>query len=227
MDMKYLVTIVLLCIVTLGHVSGHGRLTDPPGRSSAWRFGFKTPINYNDNSLECGGFPYQYSPEVNGRCGACGDPYFGPFNNEAGGRYAQGVLVRNYTEGQTIRVTLDITANHGGYSEFRICANNDVSKRVTQECLNEHLLKTPSGESRYLHENGNAGKGIKHVDLILPYGLTCTQCVFQWKWKTNSGNNCGRTAGCCDPSNIGCGPQDEFRGCADVSIVPYLYILGK
>ena len=37
-------------------VEGHGRLIEPPSRSSAWRFGFPTPINYDDNELFCGGF---------------------------------------------------------------------------------------------------------------------------------------------------------------------------
>lgn len=42
----------------------------------------------------------------NGRCGVCGDPYQGPRENEAGGKYASGVIVRNYTEGQHIQVVL-------------------------------------------------------------------------------------------------------------------------
>lgn len=37
-------------------VEGHGRLLEPVGRSSAWRLGFNTPHNYNDNALYCGGF---------------------------------------------------------------------------------------------------------------------------------------------------------------------------
>lgn len=34
----------------------HGRLMDPPNRSSLWRFGYDAPINYNDNELYCGGY---------------------------------------------------------------------------------------------------------------------------------------------------------------------------
>lgn len=37
-----------------------------------------------------------------GRCGVCGDPYQGPRENEAGGKYANGIIVRHYTESQTI-----------------------------------------------------------------------------------------------------------------------------
>ena len=43
----------LLCPVS---ISGHARFTEPPGRSTAWRFGFNTPRNDNDNELNCGGF---------------------------------------------------------------------------------------------------------------------------------------------------------------------------
>ena len=43
----------LLCLVS---ILGHARLTEPPGRSTAWRFGFHTPRNDNDNELNCGGF---------------------------------------------------------------------------------------------------------------------------------------------------------------------------
>lgn len=36
-------------------ISGHGRLIDPPSRSSMWRYGFNNPPNYDDNQLYCGG----------------------------------------------------------------------------------------------------------------------------------------------------------------------------
>ena len=40
----------------LPSVLGHGYLMHPPQRSSAWRFGFQTPTNYDDNTQFCGGF---------------------------------------------------------------------------------------------------------------------------------------------------------------------------
>ena len=47
--------IALLC-ACVALVAGHGRLHQPPGRSTMWRHGFNTPRNYNDNELFCGGF---------------------------------------------------------------------------------------------------------------------------------------------------------------------------
>ena len=51
--MMMLMTVLLT--VTLRCVSGHGRLVEPPSRSSMWRYGFDTPHNYDDNAINCGG----------------------------------------------------------------------------------------------------------------------------------------------------------------------------
>lgn len=50
---------------------------------------------------------------------------------------------------------------------------------------------------------------------LLPSGLTCTQCILQWRYI--AGNNWGT----CENGTgaVGCGPQEEFRACADVEIV--------
>lgn len=47
------VAVVLLILVVCSHE--HGMLMDPVNRSSMWRKGFKTPENYEDNQLFCGG----------------------------------------------------------------------------------------------------------------------------------------------------------------------------
>jgi hypothetical protein len=41
-----------------------------------------------------------------GHCGVCGDPYQGPRENEAGGKYATGTIVHTYTENAQIIVEL-------------------------------------------------------------------------------------------------------------------------
>jgi hypothetical protein len=40
--------------------SQHGYLQEPPARNCAWRYGFNTPPNYDDNGLNCGGFATQW-----------------------------------------------------------------------------------------------------------------------------------------------------------------------
>lgn len=47
---------VILFVVFVGEVWGHGMVLDPPNRSSLWRFDEKAPVNYNDNENFCGGY---------------------------------------------------------------------------------------------------------------------------------------------------------------------------
>merc|ERR1719323_1826218 len=99
MDKTHLLC-VLVCSLPL--VSGHGRLINPPSRSSMFRYGFNNPPNYQDNELFCGGFFNQVQQGY--KCGLCGDPYQGPRDNEAGGKYANGIIVAKYKKGQTVKV---------------------------------------------------------------------------------------------------------------------------
>lgn len=50
---------------------------------------------------------------------------------------------------------------------------------------------------------------------VLPKGLTCSQCVLQWRYI--AGNNWGK----CENGTeaVGCGPQEEFRACADIAVL--------
>lgn len=45
----------LVLAVNLVQIHGHGKLMLPVNRGSAWRVGFNTPINYDDNGNYCGG----------------------------------------------------------------------------------------------------------------------------------------------------------------------------
>ncbi|KAK7489255.1 hypothetical protein BaRGS_00019507 [Batillaria attramentaria] len=216
-SVRAVATIMLITLaVHLRVTKGHGRLIDPPSRSSMWRYGFSNPPNYDDEALWCGGFSAQW--EVNGgRCGVCGDRFDGPHDNEAGGKYANGIIVRHYREGETISVSVDLTTSHLGYFEFRICPNNNPHKVITQQCLDRYLLQQPDGSTRYYIKSYD--QGVRTVQLVLPQGLTCTQCVLQWKYNAGNSWRCdglGVSRKCCD----GCGPQEQFYGCADVDVSP-------
>jgi len=102
------------------YARGHGRLMEPPSRSSLWRFRefdqYSPPKNYDDNELFCGGFKVQYGLNK-GRCGPCGDPYNAtvPRDNESGGgMYALGIITRDYRMGQVIDVGVQLTRSHKG-----------------------------------------------------------------------------------------------------------------
>ena len=72
------------------------------------------------------------------------------------------------------------------------------------------------GSTRYMVLDGDYStvQDIR-LKLRLPTGVTCAACVLQWKY--NAGNSWGvdpvTKQGC-----IGCGPQEQFYGCADVAI---------
>lgn len=210
-------TTTLLTLLAAVHwrvASGHGRLIDPPSRASMWRYGYDTPHNTDDMALWCGGFSTQW--EINGgRCGVCGDPYNGPRDHEAGGKYANGIIVRHYRSGETISVSVELTTSHMGYFEFRLCPNNDAGRRVTQQCLDRFLLRQPDGSTRF--PVTSPAQGIRNVQLVLPSGLECTQCVLQWKYNTANSLGCeevGPQQRCC----MGCGRQEQYYACADVDI---------
>ncbi|XP_044738726.1 uncharacterized protein LOC123300253 [Chrysoperla carnea] len=207
--------VITICLCIIGNVNGHGRLIEPPSRASAWRYGFNTPANYNDHELYCGGFTRQWQRN-NGQCGVCGDAWDAPAPraHEYGGRYGLGVLVRRYEVGATMIIKVEVTANHNGYFEFRICPE---FKNTTQECLDKYLLGLAEPQEnvtphpyRYYPNNGNR---IYEMKYHLP-NISCDHCVLQWRYI--AGNNWGK----CDDGTerVGCGPQEEFRACADIQI---------
>lgn len=211
--MNYFLVFTLVICGSLRQASGHGRMMDPVARSSAWRLGFNLPKNYDDNALFCGGFQRQMSN--GGKCGICGDPWNEKNRtHEAGGDYAKGIIVQTYKMGQVINTTAEITANHGGYMEYRICPNNDSRKEATQECLDQHVLLRADGKgTRVVIDTGRTGYWI--MDYKLPAGMTCSQCVVQWKYHTAKSWGVDPVTG---QGCVGCGPQEEFYGCADVAI---------
>jgi hypothetical protein len=126
-----------------------------------------------------------------GRCGVCGDPYQQkPRENEAGGKYATGIISKCYpynSSGQTVNVKVELTVNHRGYFEFRLCEHNDTSTPITQSCLDENLLRFPDNTTRYnVREDVH---GVINLQLQIPPTVRCTQCVLQWKYNTGKTGN--------------------------------------
>jgi hypothetical protein len=57
---KFLLFLLLLCLKVF-LIECHGRLIEPPARSSAWRENpFIYPKYYDDNSMNCGGYTIQW-----------------------------------------------------------------------------------------------------------------------------------------------------------------------
>jgi len=208
----------VLCVCLLGlwylfgSGDGHGRFMKPPNRSSVWRDpqfqNMNPPKNYNDNELFCGSVHQAENP--GNECGVCGDALSDPAPraNEVGGTFYRGIITGQYKAGQVIDVAVELTMSHKGFMEWRLCADHNTE---TQDCFNRNLLLKADGSGSRVPV---AETGWYRTSLVLPQGLTCTHCVIQWNYR--GGNNwaqCGNGTGA-----VGCGPQETFRGCSDVTI---------
>ena len=201
-----------------------------------WRLGYDNPPDFNDHQGFCGGFKHQFG-RLGGRCGICGDPADAwPRQHEApGGRFANGIITRQYKPGQDIVVKIDVTANHKGYFTFKLCDNNNTHQDPDQSCFDERVLRiVPSGEDRYYLTTFNTG--VFTLKLRLPRDLRCSQCILQWTYTvgvdtdqlipqfslSQAGNNwgsCGEeTVEGEKAASLGCGPQETFRACSDIAI---------
>ncbi|XP_055688057.1 uncharacterized protein LOC129792735 [Lutzomyia longipalpis] len=204
--------VAVFAIIGILEVSGHGMLMNPVNRGSRWRVDSSATPDYNDNGNFCGGFYVQHSLN-GGHCGLCGDDYRNPTprEHEHGGKYGQGVIVASYQRGATIPVSVQITANHLGYFYFNLC-NLDTYGRESEACFAQYSLKTSSASNKYYLNS--AAVGFYNFTITLPAGVSCKHCVLQWTY--NVGNNWGY---CDDGSGaLGCGPQENFRTCSDISI---------
>lgn len=127
----------------------------------------------------------------NGKCGVCGDPWDAekPRPNEAGGIYARGIIGRTYSKDKRfIETVIQVTSSISGYFEFNICPNDNITRRVSRECLENFPLRILSKDRRisygrrYIPEISAGQPGVVELSLEMPVGLECTQCVLQWRW---------------------------------------------
>lgn len=100
------------------------------------------------------------------------------------GKFATGTIVKRYNQGQQLDVEIVMTWGHRGWMEFRLCPVNHKNIAATKECLEKYLLaRSGSGEKRMAVEAFGERDTIR-LSLDLPAGLTCSQCVLQWKYHT-------------------------------------------
>ncbi|GFR97682.1 cell wall integrity and stress response component 4-like [Elysia marginata] len=215
---------VCLLVAFVPDVSASGMLIEPTMRSALWRFDPEAPINYNDQGLNCGGLQVQYG--INGGlCGVCGDPFSGLRENEDGGLYASGGVVRRYRSGSRVTMVADLVVPKGGYFEVKLCPRDQLATMVTQECFDAFTLKILNGRGRRLKvgKRLKQDSGLYKLEVQLPPGITCTHCVIQWRYVTAPSSpsadfSLGATGSSCPDCP---GPREEFRNCADVTIGYY------
>ncbi|KAK4295654.1 hypothetical protein Pmani_031797 [Petrolisthes manimaculis] len=179
-----------------------GRLVDPPSRASMWRYGFKNPVEYGDDRVDCGGFVRHWH-DNRGKCGVCGDPWdlTPPRPHETRGRYGRGIIVRNYTQAQEVSWVTEVTSAGVGWVEYRLCVRQSVWDQETPTCFT-HLLQDTEGRTQLPVNVTQRSGQVTHV-LSLPSDLSCPACVVQWRYV-----------------KIGKAGREDYRACADVIINP-------
>ncbi|XP_019866558.1 uncharacterized protein LOC109595603 isoform X2 [Aethina tumida] len=182
----------------------------PTNRASLWRYDDSQPHDYEDNEFFCGGMTVQYT-QNGGRCGECGDNWAKPKprSNENGGTYGNGIVTANYTVGDVIETYVRLTSNHKGTFAYSLCILEDPSQPETEDCFQP--LKLADGTD--LYAVSSTEKEIYNL-IQLPADVKCDRCVLRWHYR--AGNNWGP---CGDGTyDEGCGDQETFRSCADISI---------
>ncbi|KAF2889920.1 hypothetical protein ILUMI_16253, partial [Ignelater luminosus] len=150
--------------------------------------------------------------EHGGNCGSCGDNYGDsvPRKNENTGTYGLGYVVTQYKSGSVINITTLLTANHRGTFTYSLCVLKDFTQPETEECF----VNLPYLDGSYGFKIEPSAYYVLN-SVVLPPGVTCERCVLRWHYKTgNSWGTCNDGSGA-----IGCGPQETFRSCSDISIV--------
>ena len=171
--------ILVICLFALQviEISGHGRLMKPISRTSAWRkYPSLFPANFGDHQMFCGGIHMQHEKN-GGKCGICGEAANLQKRFERGGSLYRDLIVREYLKGQTIEVEVEITANHWGYFQFKVCNIDGNKSDATQECLDKNILSDSSGKTKFFVDRNS--KGIVKFEVDLPADLLCNHCVFQ------------------------------------------------
>lgn len=118
---------------------------------------------------------------------------------------------------------IEIVANHGGQFNFEICWRDSFDTIETEECferlrLSGHEPTRMDNNEEELEDSyeleAAKGNGFYTMSVDLPVNKTCEHCILRWHWR--SANNWGV---CEDGSEaIGCGYQEVYRNCADISV---------
>lgn len=214
MNLLFLGLFSALCA---SQVYGHAFMSDPPGRSSAWRYGYPTARNYGDGMVGCGRVRTE-------ECGVCGDPLGqNPGANQLGGLYGTGLIVATYQSGDRIITKTKVTANHQGWFEWSICrlnGNSPATEACFQPLISLDVSRRPSGETRPETKwelRRTDGLKEEEAEIQLPYGFTCEHCVLRYFWKAGNDWGCDDDGTC----GMGRGPeQEKFYSCADIAITP-------
>lgn len=119
--------------------------------------------------------------------------------------------MKTYNSGSVIPIDIKLVANHKGNFHFDLC-NLDHYSNESDSCFEANHVNLSNGNAKWPVPTGN---GNFIINVKLPQGVRCKHCVLRWTYI--SGNNWGT----CENGQgaMGCGPQETYKNCADISIV--------
>ena len=88
-------------------------------------------------------------------------------------------------KGQIIEVEVELTTNHWGWFEMKLCPVNDKLALEDQSCMNKYPLYLANSDSTkfWIPENSKKKDTFKYK-VKLPNDVVCSQCVVQWTYRT-------------------------------------------
>jgi len=98
---------------------------------------------------------------------------------------------------------------HLGYVQIQFCA--EIPE--TEECFNKNNLEFPNGWNKYYMPLDTPIW--LNTTVKLPVGVTCDHCTLRLHYRA------GLLVGECDDGSVnpGCGVQEVYRSCSDISVV--------
>ena len=91
-------------------------------------------------------------------------------------------------QGQIMDVEVELTTNHWGWFELKLCPVNDKLGQETAECMDKHplyLVDDPTS-SRFYIPSDSKKKDTFNYKVQLPHDVVCSQCVVQWTYRTGT-----------------------------------------
>ena len=85
-----------------------------------------------------------------------------------------------------IDIEVELTTNHWGWFELKICPVNDKLALETSKCMDKYplYLVGDQASTKYYIPKDSKKKDIFRYKVQLPHNLVCSQCVMQWTYRT-------------------------------------------
>lgn len=122
--------------------------------------------------------------------------------------------------GSLVDVEVQITAQHQGFFQFKLCELGENMATKDEECFDRDDSIVPFADGSTIYSitdvfpesSSSRNSGFWYpMQIKLPDQFECDHCVLQWRYHTGDSTDENGTG-------IGFGYQEELYGCADIKI---------